>query len=106
MRIIVKNVLVEAYHFIGLVAHYYSPFCQIYSIIILELPRIKSKLVLQMSFKALNDLVRPNGLVPILLIFGVYFCITNINVSLSIITQCSITMQKAIKEVRKSYVSC
>ena len=55
-----------------------------------------------MSFKALNDSVGPNGLVPILLVFGAYPCMTEIDTHLSIITQWSVAMRKAMEELRKS----
>lgn len=72
MNIVIKNVSVEAHHFIRLVKCYHGPLCRIYSIIILKIPRISYELALQILFKALNDFVDLNGLVSTLLIFGAY----------------------------------
>lgn len=103
--IIVKNVLVEAHHFIRLIKRYHDPLCQIYSIITTKLLRIKSEVTLQMFFKTLNDSARLNGLVPTLLVFSAYFCMINIDTPSSIINQYNIAMRKAIEEVRRSYTS-
>lgn len=46
MKIIVKNILIEAYHFIRLDKRYYGPFFQIYSIIIAEFLGIKPEFAL------------------------------------------------------------
>ena len=105
MGIIIKNVPVKAHHFIGLVERYHGPLCQVYTIITAEILEIKPELVLQMCFKAFNDLVRPNGLVPTLLVFGAYLCMTEMDVPLSTIIQRNIAMQKAMEEVRKSNAS-
>ena len=43
-----------------------------YQIITVEIPDIDKDIVLQMAFKAINDTIGPNGLVPILLVFGIY----------------------------------
>ncbi|KAI1003689.1 hypothetical protein K3495_g4514 [Podosphaera aphanis] len=57
---------------IGLVEIYHGPLRRIYNIIISEIPGTVNHLALQMTFKALNDLVGPDGLVPTLLVFGAY----------------------------------
>lgn len=105
MGIIVKNVPVEAHHSIGLVERYDGPLCRIYSIITAELPEIKPELALQISFKALNDLAGPDGLVPTLLVFGAYPRMTNMDAPSSTINQPSIAMCKTKEEVRRSHVS-
>lgn len=46
MGIIIKNVLVEVYHFIGMIEHYYGSLQQVYLIIITEIPDIKTDLAL------------------------------------------------------------
>ena len=63
MDIIVKNALVEAHHFIAIRKRYQESLRQVYSIIIIKIPSIKSNLVFQMSFKAINNCVGPNRLV-------------------------------------------
>lgn len=54
-----------------------------------------------MSFKAINNLVGPNRLVPTLLIFGAYFRISELNALSALITQYAIVMKKAINTVQK-----
>lgn len=46
MGIIIKNITIEAYHFIGLVKFYYSLFYQIYIIITIEISGNKPELIL------------------------------------------------------------
>lgn len=80
MAIIVKNVLVRTHHFIGLVEYYHGSLSQIYIITTSKISKIKLEFTLQIFFKTLNDLIRFNGLVLPLLIFSVYFHMTDINV--------------------------
>lgn len=56
-----------------MIKHYYELLEQVYSIIIIKFLVIQSDLLLQMSFKAINNLVDPNRLVSILLVFNEYF---------------------------------
>ena len=72
MEITVRNVPVEAHHSIGQMERYHSPFRRIYTIIATEIPDIDPELALQMAFKAINDSVGPNGLMPTLLVFDAY----------------------------------
>lgn len=57
-----------------------------------------------MFYKIPTELARLNSLVLILLIFGVYLSITNINVLSPIINKCSIAMHKIVEEVRRFYI--
>lgn len=82
MKIIVKNILVKAHHSIELVERYHGLFHQIYSIITIKLPDIKSDLTLQISFEVLNNLIRPYSLVSKVWAFDTYFCRSDIDVSL------------------------
>ena len=102
MGIVVKPVLVEAHHFIGLVERYHGLLRHVYIIITTEIPGIDPKLALQMAFKALNDSVGPNGLVPTLLVFGAYPRMTEIDAPSPTVTQRTVAMRKAMDEVRKS----
>ena len=77
--IITKGVLVEAYNLIGIVERYYSPLQRAYQIITVEILNINKDTALQIAFKAINDSVGPNGLVPTLLVFGAYPRITNLD---------------------------
>ena len=54
---------------------YYSPLCRIYHIITIELLDISKDIVLKMAFKAINNSIGPNGLIPTLLVFKTYLCI-------------------------------
>lgn len=105
MGIIVKNIPIEVHYSIRLVKCYHSPFCQTYSIIIAKLLKIKPKFILQMFFKTFNNLTRLNGLVLTFLVFGTYFCITDIDTSSPTINQCSIAIYKTIEEVKRSHAS-
>ena len=105
MGIIVKNAPVEAHHSIGMVERYHGPLRRVYSIIITEIPGIEADLALQMSFKAINDSVGPNGLVPTLLVFGAYPRMTELDAPSPSITQRAMAMKKAMDEVRKCTAS-
>ena len=76
MGIRIKTVPVEAHNSIGLVERYHGPLRRVYQIIIAELNSsdITKDMALQMAFKAVNDSVGPNGLVPTLLVYGAYPC--------------------------------
>ena len=56
---------------------YYIPLHHIYEIISLELKGASKELTLQIAIKAVNNSTSPDGLVPILLVFGTYLWITN-----------------------------
>jgi len=62
-----------------MVERYYGPLRHIYYIIIVELPDIGKDIALQMAFKAINDSIGPNGLIPTLLVFGAYLYIMESN---------------------------
>jgi hypothetical protein len=53
--------------------------------------------------KAVNDLAGPDGIVPTLLIFGAYPCITRDSSLLPFIIKRAEAIYKAIKEVRRLY---
>jgi len=76
MAIEIKEVPVEAHNSIGKVKHYHTPLQQAYDIILSELNGSSKDLILQMAVKAVNNLAGPNGLVPTLLVFGAYPCMT------------------------------
>ena len=72
MAISVKVMPVEAYHSIGKVERYYGPLRRAYIIIRSKDPFIRPKLTLQITIKVINDTIRPNSLIPILLVFSAY----------------------------------
>ena len=105
MGIIVKNAPVEAHHSIGMVERSYGPLRQVYSIITTKIPGIEPESALQMSFKAINNLLGPNGLVSTLLVFGAYPKMTESDASSPSITQHAMAIRKAINEDRKCTTS-
>ena len=62
---------VKAHNSVEMVECYHGPLHCIYHIIIVELLDIGKDIALQMAFKAINDFISLNGLIPTLLIFGV-----------------------------------
>lgn len=88
-----------------MVEYYHGSLQQVYSIVSTEIPGIKSNLALLMFLKAINNLVGFNGLVPILLVFGAYSKIIELDASFLSITQCAIAMKKSMDEVRKCTAS-
>ena len=82
----VKIVPIKAYNSIGIVKQYYRPIRRVYLIITTKICNINKRMVLQIAFKAINDSIGPNGLVPILLVYSVYPRITKHNPLLPTIT--------------------
>jgi hypothetical protein len=80
---------------------YYNPLRRVYQIIIIELPGIDRDTALQIVFKALNDTTSPDGLVPTLLVFGVYPRITELDAPSPTVTQRANAVRKAIAEIHK-----
>ena len=56
---------------------------------------------MQIAVKAINDLVGPDGIVPTLLVFGVYLQITKIDALSPSITKRAKVIRAATKEVRR-----
>ena len=73
MAIKVKEVPIKVYNSIGKVKWYYMPVYYIYKIISSELKGASKELTLQIAIKAVNNSASPDGLIPILLVFGAYF---------------------------------
>lgn len=99
MGIIIKNAPVEAHHSISIIKRYYEPLQQVYSIVTTKIPGIEPNLVLLISFKAINNLVGPNELVPTLLVFGAYPRMIELDTQFPSITQCTMARKKAMDEV-------
>ena len=59
-----------------------------------------------MAFKAINNSVGPNSLIPTLLVFGAYLCIVKSNIPNSIVIKWVAALKKAIKEVKKLKAEC
>ena len=105
MGIIFKNIPIEAYHFIGMIKHYYGLLRQVCSIITTKILGIKLEFALQISFKAINNLVDPNGLVFTLLVFGIYPRISKLDILFASIIKHTITMKNTINEIWKCIAS-
>jgi hypothetical protein len=101
MSITVKIVFIKTHHLIDMMKRYHESLRRVYSIIATEISEIDFELVLQMTFKIINDSIELNNLISILLVFEIYFRMIEMNTSSSIITQRAIVMKKIMKEVRK-----
>jgi hypothetical protein len=62
------------------------------------------EVILQITIKAVNNLVGPDGIVSILLVFGVYSRIIRDFLLSPFITEQAEAIYKAIKKVRRLYV--
>ena len=60
----------------GIVKRYYRLIRKAYSIITTKIPNLSKDMALQMAFKAINDIVRPDKLVLTLLVYSIYLQIT------------------------------
>ena len=60
----------------GIVERYYRPIRRAYSIIIAKIPSISKDMALQMAFKAINNIARPNSIILTLLVYSAYPRIT------------------------------
>ena len=72
MAMKVKEVPIKAYNSIRKVERYHAPLRRVYEIISSELEDASEELTLQMAVKAVNNSAGPDGLVPMLLVFGAY----------------------------------
>ena len=102
MAVTTKCVPVEAHWSIGLVERAHATVRRAYQIISDELQDTVSKESrLQMAFKACNDLTRPDGLVPTLLVFGAFPRMTISDAPTASITQRAAVIRKAIDKIAK-----
>ena len=105
MGIMMKNVFVETHHSIDQIERYHGLFRRIYLIIISKILGIDPNLELQMALKAVNDSIESHELVPILLIFGAYSRMTELDAPSPTISQRAIIMKKVMNEMRKLNVN-
>jgi hypothetical protein len=103
MNIDVKEVPVKAHNSIGKVERYYSLLRQAYKILSSELPSANKEAILQITVKAVNDSAGPDGIVPTLLVFGAYPCMTRDFLPSPFITEQAKAIHKAMKEMRRLY---
>ena len=96
-----KAVLVEAHNSIGIVEQYHGLLQHAYQIITIKIPNINKDIALQMAFKAINNTIGLDRLVPMLLVFSTYLQMTKLDAPSPTITQCANVVRKAIVEIRK-----
>ena len=87
-----------------MVEHYHGLLWQIYSIITNKISSIEFDLAFQMYYKAINNLIGPNGLVLTLLVFCAYPRMIKRDISSLSIIQYAMTMKKAMNEILKHNV--
>ncbi len=76
MDIKTKQMPVKVHNSIRLVERYYVPLRRVYNILLKELPDLLKEERLQIVIKAINDTAGPNGIVPTLLVFGAFPCMS------------------------------
>ena len=59
-----------------------------------------------MAFKAINDFAGPNGLIPILLVFGAYSRMVEFDVPNFIVIKRAVALKKTMEEVKKLKAKC
>ena len=59
-----------------------------------------------MAFKAINNFIGPNSLIPTLLIFRAYLCIVESNAPNPTAVKQAVAFKKAIEEVKKLRAEC
>src|SRR6266702_6772256 len=101
MGVNIKGVPVEAHNSIDMVKRYHGPIRCIYQIIVFKILRLNKDIALQIVFKAINDLARPNGLVPILLVFRAYPRIIELDMLSPTVAQKVTAIKKAMVEIYK-----
>ena len=97
----VKIVLVEAHNSVSIVERYHGPVRRAYQIITSEVPGINKDVALQMAFKAVNDSIGPDGLVPTLLVYGAYPRMSELDSPAPKILQRAAVIKKAMVELAK-----
>ncbi len=100
MSIEIKTISVKTHHSIKMIERYHELLRRIYSIIVTEISNIDSNSALQMSFKALNDLIESGDLILTLLIFDAYLRMIS-DLFTFTITQRAIAMRKTMNEMKR-----
>ncbi len=94
---------VKAHNSIGKVEQYHTPVCRVYKLFLKSFPKISKEERLALSVKYVNDTVGLDGLVPTLLVFGVYPRILSSKGPLALTSERAKAIEKGIEEVRKCY---
>ncbi len=77
---------------------------RVYKLFLKSFPEISKEERLALLVKCVNNIVGPDGLVPTLLVFGVYLRILSSEGPLASTSERAKAIEKGIKEVRKCYV--
>jgi hypothetical protein len=64
---------------VRIVKRYYRLICRAYTIITAKIPNISKDMALQIAFKAINDIIKPDSLILTLLVYSAYPQITKYN---------------------------
>lgn len=101
----VKIVPVEAHNSIGKVERYHGPIQRVYRILQHELEGsdTSDEVLLQMTFKAINDTAGPDAIVPTLLVFGAYPRMTKDSAPSPTLAQRADAIRKAQAMLTKYY---
>ncbi len=101
MAITTRIVLVEVYWSIGMVERYHAVLRRAYKVIAADLQGcgLNKKTILPMAVKEINDTAGPNGLVPTLLVFRAYLCMSKYDIPTSIMTQRTAAIKNKVKKV-------
>ncbi|EKD14469.1 hypothetical protein MBM_07190 [Drepanopeziza brunnea f. sp. 'multigermtubi' MB_m1] len=100
-----KQMLIKAYHSVGLVERYYALVRRAFKIVTKELLKALKEDRLQMAIKAINDTAGPNSLVLTLLVFNTLPKLTEQDRPAAFTQERAAAINKAIKEVRKCYAA-
>lgn len=99
----IKEVPVEAHNSVGKVERGHTQIRRAYEILSEELAGqgYSKEMLLQMSIKVVNDTAGPDGIVPTLLVFGVYPRMTDMDAPHPSVQKRALAIMKATKEVRR-----
>jgi hypothetical protein len=102
MAIEIEKVPIKAHNSIGKIERYYGLLKRAFEVIFADFGNaITPDYVLQMAVKAVNDTAGPDGLVPILLMFGIYPRLLPSLPPFPFLTVRANVVRKAIIEMRK-----
>ena len=106
MLIKIKKVLVKAYNSIGLVEQYHVLLYCVYKILKKELKNkhINKEIILQIAVKTVNDSAGSDKIVLILLVFGLYLKMTEIDTLLLTIVKKAKAIRATTKKICQLYI--
>ncbi|EKD15136.1 hypothetical protein MBM_06897 [Drepanopeziza brunnea f. sp. 'multigermtubi' MB_m1] len=100
-----KQMLIKAYHSVGLVKRYYVLVRRAFKIVTKELLKALKEDRLQIAIKAINDTAGPNSLVLILFVFKTLPRLTEQDRLAAFTQERIVAINKAIRKVRKCYAA-